>query len=393
MIMKPAKPAAKGQPKDENKSAINTALRSVVLPRMREWVPALVEISDDKLYEAAMEDPQILYDCLTAFSGNRALFNDVTVGIGGAPVQDDNSTLKCERSVNDIIGMVVRTGCRRFAKKVLDDKVTHHPGEEEDDHGLLDSLRSIIRDLWSSDVRAAKVGDKKRTPGEEFYEAIRDNLDSDWQVPLFPYYVELPPRLIEELGKGVTTLRTPEGIRELASIGRESLDEAKRIVGNELAREMLDTNPKAARGVSHAGKAEFDRLNACFGDVLREKRWEVFNDLDRLEALRDMDNQEVAALAGFLPVVGAETLKNIKKHFKHLYQVEAFLNIGVEILGQKEFVATFGSPGRLPAIRKITGKMSMARLDGANPQAEFSGMLADVMRAYAANPEAYCRTT
>ncbi|GAB3129232.1 hypothetical protein [Novispirillum itersonii] len=392
MSKKPTKPAGGAvQPKDENKAAINTALKGTVLPRLREWVPALTEIPDDRLYESAMEDPAVLYACLTAFAANRALFNDVTVGIGGAPVTDDDSALKCERSVNDIIGMVVRTGCRRFAKKVLDEKIPHQ-AVEADDQGLIDSLRLIIRDLWASDVRT-KVGEKKRTPGEDFYEAIRDHLDHDWQVPLFPYYVELPPRLIGELGKGVTTLRTPEGIRELASIGRDSLDDAKRIVGNELAREMLDTNPKAARGVSQVGKGEFDRLNACFGDVLREKRWEVFNDLERLDALKDMDNQEIAALTPFLPVVGAETLKNIKKHFKHLYQVEAFLSIGIEVLGHKEFVATFGNPGRTPAIRKITGKMSMARLDGANPQAEFSGMLADVMRAYAANPEAYCRTT
>lgn len=385
LVQMKKKAAATKRPKDENKARINTAIRSQVLPRLKPHVPALADTPDDTLYDSAMEDPDVLHAVLEAFAAHRAEFGDVTVGIGGAPVVDDDQPLVCGRTTREIIGMAVRSGARRFSRRVLDEKVTDATTATTD-AGLLDALRGLIREFWEKDARSDA---KAKSPAERFYQAIADHLGEPWQVPLFPYYVELPSALIAELGAGLTTLRSPEGIRELARIGRENLDEAKRIVGDELAREMLDTNPRSARGVASIGKAEFERLNSAFGEILRENRWEVFNDLDRLDVLREMDTKQVEALAKYLPIVGPDTLRNIKAKFKHLYQVEGFLDVGIAVLGKDLFVSTFGNPGNPRAVQKLTEKMSLARITSDNQEAEFNGILEDVLRAYATNPKAY----
>jgi len=380
---KTAPPKAASGPKAE----IARGIKQDVLPRLKLLVPALAEVPVDQLYDAAMADPAILHACLEAFAAHRAEFGDITVGVGGAPILENDKPLRCERTVDEIIGMAVRSGARAFSRKVLDDrKPVARTAEEQ---RLVDRLTAMVRELWGAD--AAKGARSAKSPAEQFYDAIRDNLDHPWQVPLFPYYVELPATLIEELGKGLTCLRTPEGIRELAEIGRTNLDEAKRIVGDELAREMLDVNPKSARGVASVGKAEFDRLNACFGDTLGEQRWEVFNDVDRLEALKGMDAKAIELLAPYLPIVGGETLKNVHRRFRQVYQLEAFLEVGLDILGKDLFVDTFGSPGRPAAVRKITEKMSEAKLDPSDPAGDFSASLADVLRAYAASPDTYAK--
>jgi hypothetical protein len=378
----PAAAAATGP-----KADITKGIKQDVLPRLKQWVPALAETPDDGLYDTAMAEPALLHACLQTFLERRADFADITTGVGGAPIVDNDKPLRCERTVDEIIGMAVRSGARAFSRRVLDDKTPVRRTVEE--QRLVDRLTRMVKDLWGADT--GKTARSPKSPAQQFYEAIRDNLDYAWQVPLFPYYVELPPTLIAELGKGLTCLRTPDGIRELAEIGRDSLDEAKRIVGDELAREMLDVNPKSARGVASVGKAEFDRLNACFGDRLGEERWEVFNDVDRLEALKGMDAKAIELLGPYLPIVGGETLKNIHRRFKQTYQIGAFLDVGLDILGKDLFVGTFGSPGRPGAVRKITDKMSQAKLDAANPAADFSARLADVLRAYAASPETYAR--
>lgn len=387
-MAKTATPAAGKAAAGGPKADISKGIKQDVLPRLKHYVPALAEVSDDGLYDAAMADPEVLHACFEAFAAHRPDFADITTGVGGAPILEDDKPLRCERSVNDIIGMAVRSGARAFARRTLDDKVPVKRTVEE--QRLVDRVTKLVREFWGSD--SAKGKKSSKSPAVQFYDAIRDNLEHPWQVPLFPYYVELPPTLIEELGKGLTCLRTPEGIRELADIGRANLDEAKRIVGDELAREMLDVNPKSARGVASVGKAEFERLNACFGDTLAKERWEVFNDVERLEALKGMDSKAIELLGPYLAIVGGETLKNIHRRFKQLYQIEAFLEVGLEVLGRDLFVETFGSPGRPPAVRKITEKMSEAKLDTTNnPAAAFSEQLGDVMRAYAASPDTYVR--
>lgn len=378
----PAKASA-----NTSKTEIAGAIKGSILPRLKQYVPELADIADPQLYNHVIGSPDLLYGCLQAFANNRANFKDITVGVGGAPVVDNSSALRCERSVNDIVGMVVRSGAKNFAKKVLDDGQTIQRTVEE--QNIIDRLTKLVREMWRTDAVASAVATKTKTKSEQFYDAIRDNLDYDWQVPLFPYYVELPPRLVSELGKGLTTLRTPDGIRQIAEIGRESLDDAKRIVGDELAREMLDTNPRSARGVAYAGKAEFERLNSAFGAELQELRWEVFNDHERLEVLQQMDTKAIAMMAQYLPVVSSETLKHIQKHLKELYQIESFFKVGWDMMGQDEFVAVFGNPGKPNIVRKITEKMGQARSSGNDPAADFSGRLQDVFRAYLANPVAY----
>ncbi len=383
--VKTARPKPTGGPKQD----IARGIKQDVLPRLKQWVPALAEVSDGQLYDVAMADPAVLHACFEAFAEHRAEFGDITTGVGGAPILENDKPLRCERSVDEIVGMAVRSGARAFSRKVLDDKKPVIRTAEE--QRLVDRLTAMVRELWGSDT--AKGTRNAKSAAEQFYDAIRDNLDQPWQVPLFPYYVELPATLIEELGKGLTSLRTAEGIRELAEIGRTNLDEAKRIVGDELAREMLDVNPKSARGVASVGKAEFDRLNACFGDTLGEQRWEVFNDVDRLEALKGMDAKSIELLAPYLAIVGGETLKNIHRRFRQVYQLEAFLEVGLDILGRDLFVDTFGTPGRPAAVRKITEKMSEAKLDPSDPAGDFAATLADVLRAYGASPETYAKKT
>ncbi|HLO78975.1 MAG TPA: hypothetical protein VK196_21165 [Magnetospirillum sp.] len=376
------KPAAKAADKDtQNRKDIIRTIKGPVTERVLELIPALKSYDDP--YGTVMATPDLLFACLQLVRTKREKFHDELVDAAGNLVESDDAPLRCARSLNQIVGMVVRSGAKAYADRrwgtatTPPGKVVHNPHTKS----LLDKLADLVRGKWSE----SEVPKPAPTQGDKFYAAIKDHLDFDWQVPLIPYFAEIPVKLINELGKGVTTLRTPEGIAALADIGRHSMEQARKILSDEMMREMLDTQPLAAKGVAFLGKERYEFLHGAVYEKMGDKFWEMCVDCDRLEAMEVQNAKDLENMAEWLHLISGETINQIV-HYLQFNQIPIFLGVALEKLGEEKFTQIFGPPGNKKLIKMFCEKTQRTPLDPSDPHEDLKRRLPDVFGAYLRSP-------
>ncbi|CAA7615757.1 conserved hypothetical protein [Candidatus Terasakiella magnetica] len=378
---KAAKPgAAKPLDKDAaHRKEIVTTIKGPVTERLTQLIPALAAFPTP--YSSVMATPDLLYACMQLVKTKRDLFQDLLVDAKGDPVLEDDKPLRCERSLNQVISMVVRSGTKAYAEKRYGTAEKPAPAKPPEPKGLLARLTSLVSGKWGD----MEVPKPSPTQADQFYGAIKDYLDYDWQVPLIPYFAELPVKLIREMGLGVTTLRTPEGIAALADIGRHSMDSAKRILSDSMMREMLDTQPLAAKGIAFLGKDRYDFLHGTVYDKMGEKFWEMCVDCDRLEAMEVQNAKDLEQMASHLHILSAESINQIVR-FLQFNQIPIFLEVGTDKLGDEKFAEIFGVPGNKKLVKMFCEKISMAKLDQNDPDSDLRKKLPDIFQAYIRAP-------
>lgn len=384
----PTAPAGKvsdpGDAGAQQKHRIIATLKGPVAETLRKLIPTLAPLEDP--YRTVMESPELLYGCLLVFRKQRGKFAEFLVDAEGRPVTDDTTPLSCGRSVEDIVGMIVRSGARAYAQKRFVDPAPKPHVVEPHTRSLLEKLAALVTGNWREEERPKPR--PNRSYAEDFYEAIRDNLDQDWQVPLIPHYAELPAKLIRELGRGLTTLRNPEAIAALANIGRKNVDEARKILSDDMMREMLDTQPLAAQGVAFLGKAKYEFMHGAVYGRMGARFWEMCKDVDRLEAMEDKNARDLNEMAAYLHIIGPETInRSIEK--LQVYQLAVFLDTAWHVLGEREFTAVFGVPGKPALVKRFAEKAATFKLDPSDPGADFAARLPDIFKAYLLSPKGY----
>ena len=374
--------AAKPVDKDTQlRREIIRTIKGPVTQRLLELIPAFSSYEDP--YATVMATPDLLFACLNLIKTRRDKFQEFIVDAAGNPVDDDQTPLRCERSIDQIVGMVVRSGAKAYSDKRWGSassaaaKVPPNPQAKS----LLDKLSELVRGKWSE----SEVPKPSPTQGDRFYAAIKDHLDYDWQVPLIPYFAELPVKLINDLGKGVTTLRTPEGISALADIGRHSMEQARKILSDSMMREMLDTQPLAAKGVSFLGKERYDFLHGAVYEKMGENFWEMCVDCDRLEAMEIQNAKDLEQMADWLHMISGECINQII-HFLQFHQIPIFLASAQERLGEEKFKEIFGPPGNKKLIKMFCEKTAKTPLDPNDPLEDLKRRLPDVFGAYLRAP-------
>jgi hypothetical protein len=376
------KPAAKGGDADaQQRKEIIRTIKGPVVERLLQLVPAFGAYDDP--YATIMSTPDLLFACLQLTKSRRDIFQDLMVDAAGAPVTDDDTPLRCNRTINQIVGMVVRSGAKAYADKRWGSAQapaakTHVNPQTK---SLIDKLAELVKGKWSE----AEVPKPLPTEGDKFYAAIKDHLDYDWQVPLIPFFAEIPVRLIVELGKGVTTLRTPEGITALADIGRHNMQQARKILSDEMMREMLDTQPLAAKGVAFLGKERYEFLHGAVYEKMGENFWEMCVDCDRLEAMEVQNAKDLENMADWLHLISGEAVSQIV-HYLQFNQIPVFLEVAVEMLDSETFAQVFGPPGNKKLIKLFCEKTSRTPLDPSDPLEDLRRRLPDVFRAYLRSP-------
>lgn len=376
------KPAAKPVDKDAaNRREIIRTIKGPVVERLLEMVPAFRAYDDP--YGTVMSSPELLHACLQLVKTRREKFQDLLVDSVGNPVSVDDVPLRCERTLDQIVGMVVRSGAKAYSEARWGTASGQAPKQvlNAQAKSLLEKLAEMVRGKWSE----MEVPRAVPTQGDKFYAAIKDNLDFDWQVPLIPFFAELPVKLIIELGKGVTTLRNPESIAALADIGRHSIDSAKKILSDAMLREMLDTQPLAAKGVAFLGKERYEFLHGAVYEKMGEKFWEMCVDCDRLEAMEVHNAKDLENMAEWLHLVSGETINQIV-HYLQYHQVPIFLAAAQEKLGPEKFAEVFGPPGNKKLIKMFCEKTARTPLDPSDPLEDLRRRLPDVFGAYLRSP-------
>jgi hypothetical protein len=360
---------------------ITRTIKGAVVERLVKLIPALAAYPDP--YVAVIQNPDLLFACMQLFRKQREVFQDLLVNADDMMIFDDEQPLRCERSVNQILGMVVRSGCKAYADKrwAVDPATLKPVVAKVEDKTLLNKLMELVRGKWSE----AEQPKPQPNQADRFYQAINDHLNHDWQVPLIPYFAELPVKLLLELGSGCTALTNPEAIAQLADIGRHNMEQARKIMSDSMMREMLDTQPLAAKGVAFLGKERYEYLHSAVYEKMGDNFWEMCVDCDRLEAIEEQNAKDLELMSGHLHLMGAETIKQLVRLLPALH-IPPFLDIAVERLGEAKFVEIFGPAGKKKLIKIFCEKTSVFKLDPGEPIEDLKRRLPDMFGAYMRHP-------
>ncbi len=375
--------ATSRQDKDAaNRKEIVRTIKGPVTERLAKIIPGLSSYDDP--YNTVIRNPELLYGCLQVFAKERQLFADLLVDAAGQPVTDDDAPLKCERSINQVVGMVVRSGCKAYAESRWEKSADANAVMKAETRTLLDRIANLVRGKWSESEQPKP----SPTQADKFYAAINDHLNYDWQVPLIPLFAELPVKLLLELGPGCTTLRNPDAIAQLADIGRHNMEQARRILSDDMMREMLDTQPLAAKGIAFLGKERYEFLHGAVYEKMGENFWEMCTDCNRLEIMEQKNAKDLEQIADFLHLVSAETIDQVIRLLQFQY-MPVFLRIGLEKLGENKFREIFDSPANKKLIKIFCEKAASYKLDPGDPLTDFESRLPDLFGAYLRAPAAF----
>lgn len=367
-----------------HRKEIVQTIKGPVVARLTKVIPALAAYDDS--YGTVMASPDLLHACMQLVRTKRELFQDLLVDGAGNPVTDDETPLKCGRNLDQIIGMVVRSGAKAYSEKrfaVAPGAVK--PAASPKAKSLLDRLAELVGKKWEAPPKPHG----KKSQADLFYSAIKDSLDYDWQVPLIPYFAELPIKLILELGKGVTALHNPDAIAALADIGRHSLDQAKKILNDAMMREMLDTQPLAAKGIAFLGKDRYDFLHGAVYDMMGETFWEMCVDCDRLEAMETQNAKDLEQMAAHLHIISGFTIEEMVRNLQ-TQQIPVLLDVAHATMGEEEFAKVFGVPGNKKIVKMFAEKVRLTPLDPSKDAlADLRDRLPAVFTAYLRDPVGY----
>ena len=332
---------------------VSRALKGPVAETFRKLLPPLASVPD--AYKAIMESPVLLDGCFKIFRAKRDIFAEFLVDVDGNPVAEDTVRLKCGRSVDEVIGMVVRTGMRSFAES--------HFGDPIDPAKVKAKVAPVKKPPQQSPllrlVNVAKLAELfKRNHGQDrpppvgqsasgrFYTSIKEHLDFEWQVRFFPIYVEIPAHVFNKLGIGITRMDTEERLQKLAQLAMADLQKAEQILKDPaMVREMLEHNVLASSTVSELGAAGFETVHGALSGVSNQKKWDVLANKDTAKKLVEdsrISQHDIAALADYLDVLNEYALDAMLELHLNRDQMQMFLKTAEEGLGHGLFISLFG---------------------------------------------------
>ena len=349
-----AAPAAKVEsPEALARKEVTRNLKGPVAAVFKSLVPPLANQADP--YKAIMENSEFLAACFKLFRAKREAFAEFLVDAEGKPVADDAARLKCGRSVDEVIGMAVRSGMRAYAEAHFGDpidpakvKTVKIPAKKAPPaKGFLRLLNlASITELFRRNHGVDRPPPKGQSRSGRFYASIKDVLDFEWQVKFFPIYVEIPAHVFEKLGTGITRLDSEEKLLRLGQLAVADIQKAEAIIKDpELAKEMLDNNVLASTAVLAMGQANFDALHGALGGLDAKKKWDVFANKDmalKLQTDKRINKADIEALADYLDVLNELALDAMLDLKLNRDQMQLFLKTAEEHLGRPVFLALFG---------------------------------------------------
>ncbi len=310
---------------------VNDTLRGPVAAVLGRLMPDFKGMERDAIYERALDDLDTLSRSFQMFREQRRHFRYIVVDGRNRPVSDDTEILSCGRSVEDVIAMVVRTAAKRYFRRHLDNEP------------------SGVR------ARVPALGRRRRSPADELYDAIKDYLMHEWQVPLVPAYADMSPGLVRALGARLLD------IRDLAALHRLIKDP------DEIDRLDQSATPAAAAAPDREGAAsESERVALLLSLDGQHLRAEAFFDvLVRDEVRAHMppegrSDKAFAILRGTGGVPARLLLSGLKLSADQLAVV--LLNAHAAV-GPQVYARLFGQPGQPELVLRMVQQAMVAGID------------------------------
>ncbi len=269
---------------------VNDTLRGPVIDIFLEHVPGLRGLGREQAFELIMGNPKLVEECFKLFRRKPDLFEQVLVGPDGESVSDANQQLQCGRTLNEVVALIVRAVARRH---------------------FLERFRPVRAakpeppppSLWQRMLRLLRKPPppprprRQATRGDRLYQAMREFLLYEWQLPLIPHYTPLPVATVRTLGPRILEYRDTRQLKSLLLDGPPP--EQPSAAGTGEPAEQPATAAKAARTAA-GGSSGAVRRPAAVGGAQRamaspakaEAMWKVSQTID-LAKLFDIDESEM----------------------------------------------------------------------------------------------------
>ncbi|SEH46462.1 hypothetical protein [Magnetospirillum fulvum] len=188
---------------------INLTLEGPVADVLAQMVPELKKLPRRGVLERVLDDPDLLDRCFKAFRAEPERFYALLVDRQNLPIDQADAMLACGRTLDEVVGMVVRTCAKRQFRQRLDGVSRPLRGADRSRGKSPDSLLKRLSHLFSPPPPP------RRSRGDILYDSFKEHLRHDWQVALVPDYSTLSPQLVRRMGARILDYRIPEDIKRL----------------------------------------------------------------------------------------------------------------------------------------------------------------------------------
>ena len=369
---------------------VNAALEGAVADVLAQLVPEVRNIPRRRVLETIFDDIALLERCFTAFRDNPERFRHLLVDQHKVPVKTAEELLRCGRSLDDVVAMVVRTAAKRHFRRRLD-------GDSRPLKGGRRAARaeaSLFSRLLAL-VATPKPVKPVKSRGRVLYEAFQDNLRHDWQVPLVPEYATLSPALVRRLGSRILDYHAAADIRSLkdnpenppvptpveikplfqpAAAAAPPPAETGPVIGKANAPGSSPFSPPPLPRLTASGeKGNWDQ-RARLEDVLtadgRRLKPSAFTAALLDPQVREVlpDGSATAHIAQVLSSVGAIPTKMLIGELGlRADQLAVLLIAANAALGDTRFGEVFGNPGKADVLVNLIARGRAAGIDQSTP--------------------------
>lgn len=314
---------------------VNETLRGPVADIMSRLMPELQGLSRAEVYEKTLDDLSLLEKSFEKFRSERHWFRHVVVDHRSRPVLDDTVVLTCGRTLEETIAMVVRSAAKRY-------------------------FRRVVKSSDASQDSQTPQAQAELSAADTLYEAIKDYLMHEWQVPLVSTYADMSPSLVRSLGPKLLAMREIAELRSLID----------GVPSNSAASPSKPAKPKAVEEVKDVRVFEDDPFALLISLDGRRLRPDSFAPiLERADVRQALSSNAyvdpVQSVTGLLWDVGGPVIRilinglNISPE-----QLVVMLAAANETMGHQVFARLFGTPGQPELVLRL---VSQGIADGIGP--------------------------
>lgn len=195
-------------------------------------VPAFKGMDRERVYEMVMSNPALAAECYNLFQKRQHLFAHLLVDRAGHKVEGTEKNLRCGRSIDAVMAMVVRAVAKRHFLARFGVKPALPPPAEppKREKRLAKFIR--FRETRTEPKKPPKAL-RKATRGDSLYRAMRHHLLHPWQLKLIPHYTPLPVSTVRQLGVRILDYKS---VRDLKVLLKEGIPPAPETTQQKPAR-------------------------------------------------------------------------------------------------------------------------------------------------------------
>lgn len=190
---------------------LNRALETSVVDVLRDLVPEVRALPKAGALEAILDDLGLLARCFMAYREDPESFRHLLVDRDQEHILSSDQNLVCGQSFDDVVSMVVRTAAKRYFRLHLDGRRralhTHSRYLTPEEMTAVQRMMAFFGRKYERDLPTSK--------GVALYNAVKQHLRFDWQVPLVPDYVEMPQELVTRMGVHILDYKLSDEIQAL----------------------------------------------------------------------------------------------------------------------------------------------------------------------------------